>query len=115
MKKFVEVILILFIFLLCSPLNLFAAEILQVRTSSLFQIGDRNRSYTVKLSCVDIDASSEEMAVKWLRLKLPRRSKINLRPERVDDGILFSKIYLIDSNEDIALQLSLEGLANYTC
>ena len=31
-----------------------AAEILQVRSGQLLQVGDRNRTYTVELACVSI-------------------------------------------------------------
>ena len=32
-----------------------AAEVLQVRTPSLLQVGDRNRTYTVELPCLTVE------------------------------------------------------------
>ena len=58
-----------------------AAEVLQVRSSSLLQVGDHNRTYTVALACSAVDASQEAEATAWLRQELPRRRKVNLRPE----------------------------------
>ena len=44
-----------------------AAEVLQVRSSSLLQVGDHNRTYTVALACSAVDASQEAEATAWLR------------------------------------------------
>ena len=55
-----------------------AAEVLQVRSSSLLQVGDHNRTYTVALACSAVDASQEAEATAWLRQELPRRRKVCL-------------------------------------
>ena len=72
------VLLASLLLLLVAPAN--AAEVLQVRMSSLLQVGDHNRTYTVQLACVDVTAETETEAVGWLRQQLPRRRRVNLRP-----------------------------------
>jgi len=78
--------------LLLSPLTANAAEVLQVRSGTLLQIGDHNRTYTVRLACVAVADSDQAQAAGWLRQQLPRRSKVNLRPRGSDDGILIAGI-----------------------
>ena len=68
LKQFLA--LIFGILLLCLPVTVFAAEVLQVRNSSLLQIGDRNRSDHVKLAGIDVNPSNEAEAVKLLKNKL---------------------------------------------
>jgi hypothetical protein len=57
-----------------------AAEVLQVRSGSLLQVGDRNRTYTVELACVSVGEDQESDAIAWLRQQLPRRRRVNLPP-----------------------------------
>ena len=55
-----------------------AAEVLQVRSSSLLQIGDRNRNYTVQLACLEVNPADEQAALDWLKHALPRLSLIHI-------------------------------------
>jgi hypothetical protein len=57
-----------------------AAEVLQVRGATLLQVGDQNRSYPVRLGCVQVDPADGAAATAWLREALPRRTRVNLRP-----------------------------------
>ena len=54
-----------------------AAEVLQVRTASLLQVGDGNRTYTVQLACIEVEPAGESAAVDWLRQELPRRRRVH--------------------------------------
>ena len=78
--------------LLGSPLALQAAEVLQVRSGTLLQIGDGNRNYTVRLACLAVSPEANSDAVAWLRQQLPRRSRVNLRPVGSEDGILVARV-----------------------
>ena len=78
--------------LLGSPLALQAAEVLQVRSGTLLQIGDGNRNYTVRLACLAVTPEANGDAVVWLRQQLPRRSRVNLRPVGSEDGILVARV-----------------------
>ena len=98
--------------LLCSgPVD--AAEVLQVRSGTLLQIGDRNRTYSVQLACVVVDPADDAKAVDWIRKQLPRRSKVNLRPTGSADGVLIAHINHLDGqgNHDLGAELIESGLA----
>ncbi len=105
--------LILAIF--CFPLNVFSAEVLQVRNSSTLQIGDRNRTYTVRIACLKVAPSDEDAALISLRSELKRGSKVNLKPVGSDDGMLLARVILIDNQKDIGQGLSQDGLATMRC
>ncbi len=104
---------LLFLFLYPGALN--CAEILQVRTASLLQIGDQNRNYTIQLSCYEVDPSDELSARKWLRKELPRRTKVNFRPEGTMQGILLARVTPVGSSKDLAQELVNAGFGRYIC
>ena len=69
-----------------------AAEVLQVRSGRLLQVGDHNRTYTVELACLAVPEAGDAAAADWLRSALPRRTKVNLRPMGNADGVLLAKV-----------------------
>lgn len=104
--------LVLLVPLVClAPAAVAAAEVLQVRSASLLQIGDSNRSYTVELACMTPIAGQEPQAISWLRQQLPRRSRVNLRPLGNRDGILLARVQKIGTPEDVSSGLIQAGLA----
>ena len=104
---------LLLLLLLVAPAN--AAEVLQVRTSSLLQVGDHNRTYTVQLACVDVTAEAETEAVGWLRQQLPRRRRVNLRPVGSRDGQLLARVTPLGDSIDLSAGLVAAGLAANSC
>jgi hypothetical protein len=88
-----------------------AAEVFQVRSGMLLQVGDGNRSYAVELACMELVQGHEEEATTWLRQALPRRTKVNLRPMGQRDGTLLAQVSLLSSGDDIARGLIGAGLA----
>ena len=92
-----------------------AAEVLQVRSSTLLQIGDRNRNYSVRLACVAVDPANEEAAVDLLKKAVPRRKRVNLRPEGNEDGVLIARVTPLDAEQDLGLSLVTTGLATQSC
>jgi hypothetical protein len=66
--------------------------VLQVRSGTLLQVGDHNRTYTVELACVAIPEGGNPAATEWLRAALPRRTKVNLRPVGNDGGTLVARV-----------------------
>ena len=115
MNKVLKKILILVITFFCFCSKVYAAEILQVSSSSVLLIGDHNRTYTVKLACTEISPELEEVSVKWLKNQLPRHTKVNLKPKGADNGVLVAKVITIDSNIDIIEEYINEGLATNKC
>ena len=115
MNRFFTRILILLITFFCFYSEVYAAEILQVTSSSVLLIGDHNRTYTVKIACTEISPDLEEKAVNWLKKQLPRHTKVNLKPTRSVDGVLVAKVIPFDSNVDITEKYINEGLAREKC
>ena len=115
MSKFYTKIFILLISFFCFCSEVFAAEILQVSSSSVLLIGDNNRTYTVKLACTEISPDLEEKSVNWLKKQLPRHTKVNLKPKGSVDGVLVAKVIPFNSNIDITKKYIEEGLATDTC
>ena len=99
--------------LLAAPVS--AAEVLQVRSSSLLQVGDRNRTYTVVLACAAVDPVLEDEAVKWLRDQLPRRRRVNLRPVGSLDGQLLARVTPLGEQTDLSTGLVASSLAVDSC
>ena len=92
-----------------------AAEVLQVRSSSLLQVGDHNRNYTVQLACLEVPAKDEQAAVEFLRKSLPRRQRVNLRPEGSIDGTLLARVTPLGAPQDLSAALAEAGLATLSC
>ena len=101
--------------LLLWALPLQAAEVLQVRSSSLLQVGDRNRTYTIALPCAAVDAKQEAEATSWLRQELPRRRKVNLRPVGSSEGQLMARVTPIGAARDLSTGLIAAGFASNSC
>ena len=95
--------------------KVYAAEVLQVSSSSVLLIGDNNRTYTVKIACADISPELETKSVKWLKKQLPRHTKVNLKPKGSLDGVLVARIIPFNSTIDITDQYINEGLAENNC
>ncbi len=115
MNKFFTKVLILLISFFCFYSKVDPAEILQVTNSSVLLIGDHNRTYTVKLACTEISPDLEQKSVNWLRKKLPRHTKVNLKPKGSVDGVLVAKVIPFDSDVDISEKYINEGLATNKC
>ncbi len=97
------------------PAQALAAEVLQVRSATLLQVGDRNRNYSVQLACVQVAPEDEQQAQDWMRRELPRRRRVNLRPEGSSDGVLLARVTPIGDELDLGTALVREGLAELTC
>lgn len=69
-----------------------AAQLQQVRTASVLQVGDSNRSYSVRLACIEVAPDQEQRAVQWLRHTVDRGSRLNLRPLGESDGQLLARV-----------------------
>ena len=93
-----------------------AAEVLQVRSGMLLQVGDHNRTYSVQLACLELPTDGDEAAAAWLRQQLPRRTRVNLRPVGNRDGTLLARVQRLDgstggSSSDLSDGLIQAGLA----
>lgn len=91
--------------LVLTPASADAAEVLQVRSAGLLQVGDQNRSYGIQLACLELRPEQQLAATDWLRRDLPRRTRVNLRPQGVDRGTLVAQVQRLDRNTDVASDL----------
>jgi hypothetical protein len=95
--------------LLVLPAASQAAEVLQVRSGNLLQVGDHNRSYSVELACLSLPADRDAAAASWLRRELPRRTRVNLRPVSSHDGTLVARVQRLTGSGTTASDLT-DGL-----
>ncbi len=116
LATFLALALLLSVNLACLVLPVGAAEVLQVAGADRLIIGDRNRSAEVILGCMAVTPGSELEATTWLRQRLPRRSRVNLRPVGERDNRLIARISLVNGAEtgDLSDGLITAGLASST-
>ena len=103
---------LLLVLVITWPSAALAAEVLQVRTATLVQIGDGNRNYTVELACIGVEPADQVAAMVWLRQELPRRTRVNLRPLGEHDGLLLAKVSRLAAEQDMGNGLIAAGLAH---
>ena len=108
------IVISLFIFFL-RVLPVSPAEVLQILSPSILQIGDGNRSYTVQLACVNVKDDLKTEAISWLRHKIPRHSKVNLRPTGSNNGFLIAKVILLGDDDDLSSKMISENLVYNSC
>lgn len=101
------------------PVAVAAAEVQQVRTATLLQVGDSNRSYTVQLACIAVDGADEQAALAWLRQAAPRGTRVNLRPMGEAEGTLLARVTSLPRRRqaagvDLGAGLVEQGLAQAT-
>lgn len=110
MRPLLTSLLALVLAWLVGALPVAAAEVLQVRSATLLQVGDQNRSYGVQLACFGLAAGDDgEAATTWLRRQLPRHTRVNLRPMGVDGGVLMARVQRLDQGTDLSSDLVAAG------
>ena len=108
-------LLFIFLLFLCFPAKVFSAEVLQVTSSSVLQVGDHNRNYKVKIACINVDDSKGQDAIAWLKSEVPRHTKVNFFPKGSEDGVLLARVITLKSGKDLASGMVELGYANSTC
>ena len=111
MKFILCTLLIFFLF----PFRASPAEVLQVSSSSVIQIGDNNRNYKIRIACINVEESNGKDAINWLKDELPRHAKVNFFPKGSEDGTLLARVTNLKSGNDLASKLVELGYANSTC
>ena len=111
MKFLLCTLLILFFF----PLRALPAEVLQISSSSVIQIGDNNRNYKIRIACINVKESNGKDAIAWLKSELPRHTKVNFFPKGSENGILIARVTSLNSGKDLASQMIELGYANSIC
>jgi endonuclease YncB( thermonuclease family) len=110
------VVQVLVCVLLALPATSAAAELRQVRSGSVLQVGDSNRSYSVRLACIAVADDQEQEAVRWLRQAVARGTRLNLRPFGERDGELLARVTSLPRRQrpgqDLGAGLVAAGLAS---
>ncbi|WP_269622550.1 hypothetical protein [Prochlorococcus marinus] len=115
MKNIIQFLLIINISIFSFPCISSSAEVLQVTNSSLLQIGDHNRNYTIKIACFNVNPLKKEEAENWLKSSLTRKEKVNLLPRGSTDGVLIARVIRISSNKDIGKEMVELGFGSSEC
>ena len=115
MKKKIILLLVLISFNFLFPFVISAAEVLQIKNASTLVIGDQNRNYKIKLACLEVNPEKEAIVIELLGSELPRHTRVNLKPQGAEDGILISRIISLDSGKDIGELIASKELAKKTC
>ena len=98
-----------------SPVCLAAAEVLQIQNANTLLVGDNNRTYTIRISCLKFESEDKESIYQAIKNELPRHSRINIRPIGSDEGILLAKVFSIGSETEISQIIESKGLGHYSC
>ncbi len=101
--------------ILLLPLATLSAEVLQVNSYNRLLIGDNNRSYKVKIACIEALPNKENLAFNWLREELPRKTKVNIKPKAFMEGVLIASLIDVKSKKDLGKSMEIEGLARLDC
>ncbi len=109
-------LIFLFAITLClTPISTSAAKLLQIRSSSEIQVGDNNRTYTIKLACFDVKDSKEAAATNWLKANFKRGIKINFRPVSFKENLLIAHVSKLGSNKEIGESMAEAGFGIFSC
>jgi len=108
-------ILIIWTLLFIFPLNVFAAEILQINKPNTILVGDQNRTLSIKLFCTLVDEKDEIKAVNLLKKNFPRGTKVKIKPYGLSEEILLAKIYKISDDIEMTNLLNINGLSKSIC
>ena len=115
MFDYLKNLLIILIIIFAIPFGISAAEVLQVRSEMLLQVGDQNRNYTVQIACVDIDQDMKLQAKTWLRGQLPRKKRVNLRPLSTENGILLARVIPFGNEKELGIMMVEKGFGKSSC
>ena len=88
---------------------------MQINSPTTLLLGDQNRVYKVRIACLEVDSSKQDLATEWMKGFLPRHSKVNIKPKAFEDGVLVASLVDIDSNKEIAKEMESKGLGVLNC
>ena len=113
-KKLLQIILI-FIFLVVSPINTYSAELLQINDVNTILVGDQNRTLYLSLYCVDINENEKEKATEILKKNFPRGTKVKIKPYGSNGNRLFAKIFRVDDETEMTQLLNTFDSSEKNC
>ena len=114
LKRLLQIIL-MFTLLVCSPINTYSAELLQINDVNTILVGDQNRSLYLSLYCVDINENEKEKATEILKKNFPRGTKVKIKPYGSIGDRLLAKIFRVDDETKITQLLSTFNSSEKNC
>ena len=112
--KILQIILTFTVLIIC-PLNIYPAELLQIKDVNTILVGDQNRSLYLSLYCVDIIQNEKENATKILKRNFPRGTKVKIKPYGSNGNRLFAKIFRVDDEIEMTQLLNTFNSSNKSC
>jgi len=112
LKKLLQIILI---FLVICPVNLSAAELLQINDLNTILVGDQNRSIYISLYCIDIKENEKEKATEILKRNFPRGTKVKIKPFGYNENKLIAKIFRVDDETEMTELLNTFNSSEKNC
>ena len=112
LKKLLQIILII---LLICPINISAAELLQINDVNTILVGDQNRSIYLSLYCVDIKENEKKEATDILKRNFPRGTKVKIKLFGFDDNKLLAKIFRVDDETEMTELLNTFNSSEKNC
>ena len=112
LKKLLQIILII---LLICPINISAAELLQINDVNTILVGDQNRSIYLSLYCVDIKENEKKEATDILKRNFPRGTKVKIKLFGFDDNKLLAKIFRVDDETEMTELLNTYNSSRENC
>ena len=103
--KLLKIILIS-IFLVSTPVNTNAAELLQINDINTILVGDQNRSLSLSLYCIDINEKEKEKATEILKKNFPRGTKVKIKPYGSNGNRLMAKVFRVEDDTEMSQLLS---------
>ncbi len=113
--RFLSITLLIIFSLFAFPISINSAEILQITNSQEVLLGDNNRTYKVRIACLEVDPEKESEVIRLLKLEMPRRKRVNIKPEASVNGNLVAHIFSDGSDVEISRVIADTGIASYQC
>ena len=115
LKKIISLVIVFFL-IVCNPIAVYSAEILNINNSNSIIVGDQNRDLSIKLPCVDInELEDEEIAINLLKREFPRGSKVKIKPIGFKENILVAKVFNSSETKEMSELLIAKGLTKKNC
>ena len=114
LKKILQIILFLIVLIIC-PINIYSAELLQIKDINTIVVGDQNRSLYLSLYCIDINQNEREYATKILKRNFPRGTKVKIKPYGSNGSRLLAKIFRVDDDTEMTDLLKTYNSSNRNC
>tara|TARA_Y100001978_G_C23478543_1_gene330468 strand:- start:198 stop:566 length:369 start_codon:yes stop_codon:yes gene_type:complete len=106
---------IIFIVLVCFPINSNSAELLQINDPNTILVGDQNRSLYLSLYCIDINETDKKKATEILKMNFPRGTKVKIKPYGSNGNKLLAKIFKINDGTEMTELLNTFYYSDKNC